>query len=109
MAMTRDCKSRTLETPLVRFQPGPPLHLGDWWNWQTRRIQTPLGNREGSSPSSPTINLNEKRIYYERNYSFYRKPYLHSQGSRSCWQCRNHQEAGAQVAQDEVRVNLIFL
>ena len=28
--------------------------MGDWWNWQTRRIQTPLGNREGSSPSSPT-------------------------------------------------------
>jgi hypothetical protein len=36
-----------------------PQHVPEWWNWQTRRTQNPVGltARVGSSPSSGTILL----------------------------------------------------
>jgi hypothetical protein len=35
-------------------------HVPEWWNWQTRRTQNPVGltARVGSSPSSGTSFLN---------------------------------------------------
>ena len=36
-----------------------PQHVPEWWNWQTRRTQNPVGlmARVGSSPSSGTTKL----------------------------------------------------
>src|SRR6201981_278171 len=36
-----------------------PQHVPEWWNWQTRRTQNPVGltAHVGSSPSSGTILL----------------------------------------------------
>jgi hypothetical protein len=41
-----------------------PQHVPEWWNWQTRRTQNPVGltARVGSSPSSGTISSIDRLI-----------------------------------------------
>jgi hypothetical protein len=57
--LTRAIHKRYIQSSLKAALKGAvlPQHVPEWWNWQTRRTQNPVGltARVGSSPSSGTI------------------------------------------------------
>jgi hypothetical protein len=59
--LTRAIHKRYIQSSLKAALKGAvlPQHVPEWWNWQTRRTQNPVGltARVGSSPSSGTILL----------------------------------------------------